>query len=159
MQFQFTDSSGRGKMNKKCLIHQSGQIYCRGVGYMLCVCLYFAWLNVCVWESGRACAGGCECSFGVNLYYKGVCVFVPLPVQTLSVILVSGCCCCQHTLQLLGYRWGRYNVGSFPDFIAFNLTLTSRLPVCTFYNPSPPLLHSLSLTLWTSRGVCKPMMH
>lgn len=78
----------------------------------------------------------CVRVFFFTLYVTGFHRSAPLPAQTLNMRLVSGCCCCQHTLQLLGYHGGRYIVGSFLEFIAFNLPLISRLPVCTLYNPS-----------------------
>lgn len=71
-------------------------------------------------------------------------MFAPLPAQTLSRGLVSARCCRQHTLLLLGYQEGHDSVGIFLQFIAFYLTLTSRLPVRTFCDPPP---HPPSLTL------------
>lgn len=99
---------------------------CMRDGVCVCVCVYF-------WVSVRYLK--CECVLSV-------CVCV----------LVGRCGCqiffSQHTLRLLGYQGGRYNVGIFPEFIAFYLMQTIRLPVCTFYNPPhhPP-------------SMCKPMLH
>lgn len=67
------------------------------------------------------------------------CVFAPLPARTLSTVLVLGRCCCQHTLQLLGYQWGRYNVDSFLEFIAFFTYADQQTPCLnTPRQPTPP---------------------